>query len=319
MTYKNGKVEVGIRDIGEIIKLFESLTGKLNAFNVISRGITLNVSQRFFTLELGFEVRQNRPFKRVVKIPIHDALNAQLTSLPSLRVIDDSIKFDEKDGIILSIAKIPEGTETILLNIRCPLKHPRFLDRLVHRKVQIEPRKNITSYWMSAQFKHLDTLRRKLQSLRVDDLDFLVRIHMQQDIKNIIPRQFIRQLEVGKELLRTRDRNLKMRLASDHLRLSRTNRLVGMEEEVIKEIEDLLKPNNFETYLDVVGSFIYHDCFQAASFFRIPNFVLPSAMTVITQTDLSLEEPASKGELKYDRGKFEDELENIFPRKMRRK
>ena len=319
MTYEDKKLKVGLRDVVEIIKLFDALSGRLNAFNIISRGVTVNISQGTYELDSGFEVRPNRPFTRVVKIPIFDALQVQLTSLPSLKAIDDAVIIDEDDGLILSLDTIPMEAETILLNIKCPLKHRRFLDRLIYTKVQTEPRKKITSYWMSAQFKHYDALRKKLSSLRIDDLDFFIQVHIQQNIKEVIPSQFIKQLEVGKELLQTRDRELKIRLAKEHLRLARGNNLVGKEEEVIQKIEDLLKPRNFGEYLHVLGQFNYSDCFQGASFFRIPNFVIPSAMRVITKTKLSLENPATKGELQYNSKQFKDDFENIFPRKMRSK
>jgi len=319
MTENEKGVKIGVRDVGEIIKLFDDLTGRLKAFNVIGRSVILNISQGTYDLEAGIEVKPSRPLSRVIKIPIFDSLNVQLTSLPTFRPLDDAVIIDEIDGIVLSLDTIPQNVDTLLLNIKCPLRHRRFLERLVHKQVQVEPRQNITSYWMSAQFKYLSTLEKKLDSLRVNDLDFLVRIHIQQNIKDIIPHPFIRQLELGKELLQTRDRNLKQRLAREHLRLARGNSLVGREEEVIKKIEDILKPGNFETYLNVLGQFYYHDCFQGGSFFRIPNFVIPSMMRVITKTNLTLEEPATKGELQYDRKKFEEDFEEIFPEEIRKK
>ena len=143
MSYEDKKVKIGIRDVGEIIKLFDNLSGRFKAFNVLSKGVNINVSQGYYELESGFDVRPNRPLARVIKLPIFDAVNVQLTSLPSLKVIDDAIIIDENDGIVLSLDSIPGDVETILLNIRCLLRHPRFLERLVYKKVQTEPRKNI--------------------------------------------------------------------------------------------------------------------------------------------------------------------------------
>ena len=319
MSYADKGLKVGIRDVGEIINLVDRLSGRLNAFNVIGRGVTLNVSQGNFDIELGFEVRPGRPLNRVVKIPIFDAQRASLTSLPSFTVLDDALIFDETDGIVLSLDYMPDGVDSILLNIRCPLKHRRFMSRLVNKQVQVEPRNDVTSYWMTAQFKHLRPLRDKLDSLRVEDLDFFVRVHIEQNIKEIIPHAFIRQLEVGKELLQTKDREKKQSLAREHLRLAQSNKLVGNEEKVIEKIEDLLKPSNFESYLDLIGQFYYHDCFQAGSFFRVPNFVIPSMMRVISKTNLTLKEPAKKGELKFKRREFEDNFEEIFPKGMKKR
>lgn len=319
MSYADKGLKVGIRDVGEIINLVDRLSGRLNAFNVIGRGVTLNVSQGNFDIELGFEVRPGRPLNRVVKIPIFDAQRASLTSLPSFTVLDDALIFDETDGIVLSLDYMPDGVDSILLNIRCPLKHRRFMSRLVNKQVQVEPRNDVTSYWMTAQFKHLRPLRDKLDSLRVEDLDFFVRVHIEQNIKEIIPHAFIRQLEVGKELLQTKDREKKQSLAREHLRLAQSNKLVGNEEKVIEKIEDLLKPSNFESYLDLIGQFYYHDCFQAGSFFRVPNFVIPSMMRVISKTNLTLKEPAKKGELKFKRREFEDDFEEIFPKGMKKR
>lgn len=319
MSYEDKGLKVGIRDVGEIINLVDRLSGRLNAFNVIGRGVTLNVSQGNFDIELGFEVRPGRPLNRVVKIPIFDAQRANLTSLPSFTVLDDALIFDENDGIVLSLDHMPDGVDSILLNIRCPLKHRRFMSMLVNKQVQIEPRNDVTSYWMTAQFKHLRPLRDKLDSLRVEDLDFLVRVHIEQNIKEIIPHAFIRQLEVGRDLLQTKDREKKQSLAREHLRLAQANKLVGNEEKVIEKIEDLLKPSNFESYLDLIGQFYYHDCFQAGSFFRVPNFVIPSMMRVVSKTNLTLEEPAKEGELKFKRREFEDNFEEIFPKSTKKR
>ncbi len=319
MSYEDKGLKVGIRDVGEIITLVDRLSGRLNAFNVIGKGVTLNVSQGNFDIELGFEVRPGRPLNRVVKIPIFNAQRATLTSLPSFAVLDDALIFDENDGIVLSLDYMPEGVDSILLNIRCPLQHRRFMSRLVNKQVQVEPRNDVTSYWMTAQFKHLRPLRDKLDSLRVEDLDFFVRVHIEQNIKEIIPHTFIRQLEVGKELLQTKDREKKQSLAREHLRLAQANKLVGNEEKVIEKIEDLLKPSNFESYLDLIGQFYYHDCSQAGSFFRVPNFVIPSMMRVVSKTNLTLEEPAKEGELKFKRREFEDSFEDIFPKDMKRR
>jgi len=319
MSYEDKGLKVGIRDIGEIINLVDRLSGRLNAFNIIGRGVTLNVSQGNFDIELGFEVRPGRPLNRVVKIPIFDAQRANLTSLPSFAVLDDALIFDENDGIVLSLDNMPEGVDSILLNIRCPLKHRRFMSRLVNKQVQVEPRNDVTSYWMTAQFKHLKPLKDKLDSLRVEDLDFFVGVHIEQDIKDIIPHAFIRQLEVGRDLLQTKDREKKQSLAREHLRLAQSNKLVGNEEKVIEKIEDLLKPSNFESYLDLIGQFYYHDCSQAGSFFRVPNFVIPSMMRVVSKTNLTLEEPAKKGELKFKRREFENSFEEIFPKGTKRR
>jgi hypothetical protein len=319
MSYENKGVKVGIRDIGEIINLVERLSGKLNAFNAIGKSVTLNVSQGSFDIELGLEVRPGRPLNRVMKIPIFDAQRINLTSLPSLHVIDDAIILDENDGIVLSLDNMPEGVDSILLNIRCPLKHRRFMSRLVNKQVQMEPRNDVTSYWMTAQFKHLAPLRHKLDSLRVEDLDFFVQVNIEQNIKEIIPHSFIRELEVGKELLQTKDREEKLRLAQEHLRLAQSNKLVGKEEKVVEKIEELLKPSNFQSYLELLGQFYYHDCFQTGTFFRIPNFVIPSMMRVVSKTNLTLDEPAKKGELKFKRQEFEDKFEEIFPEKKKKR
>lgn len=314
ISYEDKGLKVRIRDVGEIINLVERLSGRLNAFNLIGKGVIINVSQGSFDVELGFDVRPGRQFNRVVKIPVFDALRVNLTSLPSLAVIDDALIFDENDGIVLSLDRMPDGVDSILLNIRCPLKHRRFMSRLVNKQVQTDTRSDFISYWMTAQFKHLKTLRDKLHSLRVEDLDFLVRVHIEQNIKEIIPHKFIRQLEVGRDLLQTKDREKKQSLAREHLRLAQSNRFVGNEEKVIEKIEDLLKPRNFESYLDLIGQFYYHNCFQAGSFFRVPNFVIPSMMRVVSKTNLTLEEPAKKGELKFKRRDFEDDFEEIFPK-----
>ncbi|MHA1808804.1 MAG: hypothetical protein ACTSYH_00675 [Candidatus Heimdallarchaeaceae archaeon] len=321
MTYESAdkSVKVGVRDIGEIIDLFDKISGRLNVFNITSKNVTLNVGLGTFDIDLGIEVRPGRPFNRVLKLPIFNTLSYKLTNLPSFQPLEEAIIQDKKDGIVISLDHIPRNAQTLLLNIKCPLKHRRFIDRLVYKQVQREPRKNYDSYWMSAQFRHLKTLQDNLDAVRVDDLDLLVKVHISQNIKDIIPHSFVQQMEVGKELLKTRDRNRKRILADDHLRLARSNSLVGKEDQVIKAIEDLVKPSKFEEYLDLEGQFYYHDCFQSGSFLRIPNFVIPSMMKVITKANLTLKEQGVKGEVQFQRKKFEDDFDDIFPDSIKKK
>jgi hypothetical protein len=86
----------------------------------------------------------------------------------------------------------------------------------------------------------------------------------------------------------------------------------GREEEVVGEIEELLKPRNFEKYLEVLGAFHYFDCHHAGSLLTLPQFVIPTLMTVVSRTHLTKEEPASQGELHYKAQDFEHDLSEIL-------
>jgi len=318
MSVDRGGVKFGIRDIGDIIELWDKLTGRFKAFNILSKGVIINVSQGTYELNAGIEIHRGMLFSRVVKIPIFNSIKTQVTAFPSFKPIDSSIIKDDTDGLILSLDKIPESAESILLNVRCSLPHTPFIDRLIHQTTQTEPKRDITSYWMTAQFKHFEMLKKKIDSLNVEDLEFAVRVHIQQNIKDIIPQPFIKQLDVGTRLLQSRDRVQKQRLAWEHLRLSKNTNIIK-EDEIIQKIQDLTKPNNFEGYLDIKGDFHYYDCMQSGSLFRIPNFTIPTMMRVITKTNLTLEDQATHGELQFKKKTFEDDLFDLFPKGIKKK
>jgi len=317
MSFEKDGIKFGIKDIGDIIELWDKLTGRLKAFNILSKSVIINVSQGTYELNAGIEIHRGMLFFRVVKIPIFNSIKTQITTFPSFKPIDGSIIKDDVDGLILSLDNIPESANNILLSIRCPLPNTQFIERLIHQTTQTEPKKDVTSYWMTAQFKHLEMLRKKMDSLNVDDLDFAVRVHIQQNIKDIIPPLLIKQLDVGTKLLQTRDRVQKQRLALDHLRLTKSTNIIK-EDEMIEKIQDLTKPKNFENYLEVLG-YRYYDCMQSGSLFHIPNFTIPTMMRVVTRTNLTLEDPATKGELRFKKKTFENDLFDLFPKGLKKK
>lgn len=317
MSIEKEGVKAGIKDIGDIVELYDKLKGRFKAFNILNKEVIINATQGSYELNMGLDVHRAMPFSRVIKIPIFNSVKTTLTAYPSFRPIDGSIIKSDSEGLILSLDTIPEATESILLSIKCYLPHNKFIERLIHQTTQTEPKSDITSYWMTAQFKHFNMLKDKIDAVNIDDLEFAVRVHIQQNIKDIIPQQLIKQLDVGTKLLQTRDREQKQRLAMEHIRLSKRTNI--NEHEIIEKIQDLTKPNNFESYLEVKGDFHYYDCMQAGSLFRIPNFTIPTMMRVVSKTNLTLEEQATHGELQFKKKVFEDDLYELFPEGLKKK
>lgn len=95
--------------------------------------------------------------------------------------------------------------------------------------------------------KHLDIFRMTYKNIELRDLDFFVNVAIHQDIKTSIPKSFARQLEVLLEWSETSDREKKMRLSMEHLRLKRKRELPRKSVlEFLGELQELFMPRKFK-------------------------------------------------------------------------
>lgn len=151
------------------------------------------------------------------------------------------------------------------------------------------------------------------KNIELRDLDFFVNVAIHQDIKTSIPKSFARQLEVLLEWSETSDREKKMRLSMEHLRLKRKRELPRKSVlEFLGELQELFMPRKFKRFIEVMKDFRYHDCLRGIEYYNLSFPTWPKFMTVISRTNLNYEYPAATGILIYKYGDFREEIERIF-------
>jgi hypothetical protein len=109
----------------------------------------------------------------------------------------------------------------------------------------------------------------------------------------------------------TRDREKLLRLAMEQAREARYADTQLYEN--LKRITDLFLPDKFGAFIKVDQPFRYAGCNRGAEIMQSAFFSLPTFMTVVPRTDLSLEEPARNGCLVYYKRRVQGEIEKIFP------
>jgi len=150
-----------------------------------------------------------------------------------------------------------------LLNAEFEIEEQRFLDNIVYRKVQddalyVDRRK----YWMQARLKFVDAFEKMFSDIRLENLDFDVRVSTHEDIHTSVPRVFQRKLEIIVKWMGETNPEIKQSLSREHLRLLRARRggsskrreaILGL----IQDLQDVFLPKTFRTFLKIEKHFHY--------------------------------------------------------------
>ncbi len=261
-----------------------------------------------FRIKKGL-LNRKRKFKGKVR-------SVRLRSLAPLTDLTNSAIRITSDGFEISYKPLESG-DLYILEVEWVIDSPRFIDDLVKRDISIEPPKeNVREYWMHAELKHLDIFKIAYRNIELKDLDFFVNVAVHQDVKTSIPKHFMRQIEVAVKWLESTDREEKLRLTLEHLRLKREKKLPRKEVlDFLRELQDLFMPRKFKKFVEVIKDFKYHDCMRGVEYYNLPFPTWPKFVTVVSRTDLSYEKPAAEGLLIYRYSDFRKEVEKIFSKR----
>lgn len=242
-------------------------------------------------------------------------------SIRSIEVVSLS-KFSTVPNAVLRLesgwqVEFPTDEESWGVRIEFELLDRTLLRRLVFRDHDREgkPTGDDDVYWMSAQLRNIQALSTSYGRVNLRDVDFLVNVAVHNDIKAKVPRAFVRQMELSVLLVREKDRNKKLKLMWEQMRLQRVGPHEGKNEDTLSEIQDLFVPTHFARFVQVTNQFKFSDVRRgtdASERSIFPTF--PKAMTVISQTDLSVNQPAASGEVVYRKTDFQGELSKFFPK-----
>ena len=296
--------------VEKMLKLANHVDSNISdAFTIQGREITVLCPESIQKYSISLSSKESGFFNNKVKFEHGDVRRANIVSVIGLKTIDAIKRLDT--GFELDLKKLKPG-EQYVLNAEYFLNEPNFIESLVNREVVREtPKNDSTEYWMVAQLKHLESLKSTYCKIDLRDVDFNVDVGVHQDVVTRIPSHFKDQLETISELTKRKGRGEKYKLFQKLLHIQNTE-FGGKEYKILGDILNIFSPPNFKKYVYVKNDFHYSACEKGNTMYDFPIVTWPKFMKVTSRTDLSLDHPASRGELIYNRGSFKSELDKIF-------
>jgi hypothetical protein len=247
------------------------------------------------------------PFPSVRRVTIQSII-------PPKDVTSKCISFLPDGGFDLHYKNLQSGVP-YMLKVEFSIEDPKFVDNLVHKKVQEDSLQEHRKYWMHAQLRFIDVLEKLFSEVIFEDLNFDVRVSTHEDVYTAVPSIFKRELEVVVKWMGETDRERKIRLSMEHARLLRARRGGEIGKSILKllqELQDIFLPKTFHTFIRVERDFYYHDCLRGTDYYTAPFPTWPKFMTIITRTNLKLDKPAAEGALIFDYHGFRKRIEDLF-------
>jgi len=236
---------------------------------------------------------------------------------PYKNVTSECVSFPPEGGFELSYKHLNPNVP-YLLNVESEIAEPRFMENIVYRKVQDDtPALGKKKYWMQAQLKFLDVFEKMFSDVRLENLDFDVKVSTHEDINTSVPGAFRRELDVVVEWMKETNPERKSFLNREHLRLLRARRGGKLKHKqtilsLIQDLQDVFLPMTFRTFLSVQKDFYYHDSIRGIDYYTAPFPTWPKFMMVVTRTDLNLRKPAANGFLEFNQQGFKSKISDIF-------
>jgi hypothetical protein len=239
-----------------------------------------------------------------------------VTSSPGFTFEKEAVTKTE-NGFLLDPSKLSKSATDFSLMFEVETEIEKIVKDLVNSDHQIEAvGEETNSYWLSSQIRYLALLESTLRKVELLDIPFIVNVAVHQDIKTKFPSRRQRELELIAEWARSADRNKAQLLTHEHLTLKSQKPKEKDITQILNDLQFLFMPPKFKSYVDVLNDFYYSDCFQGADFYdTIPFRTFPKWMSVVSRTDLSLDEPASEGRLVYKKAELQDAVEKAIKKK----
>lgn len=233
-------------------------------------------------------------------------------ALPALSPINETFARDE-DGFFFDPSRVPAGVEMAILQFEFSIPESQSLNEIVQRNVQLDSTapdlSDSESYWMTSQLKHPSFLRKTYSRLELYGVDFRVDVGVHQEIKNSIPHGIMKAIQRSVEFIGTTDREKLLRLM---LQQRKTTQAADIPE-AVRQLIDLFVPTKFKKFVSVNAPFRFQECQRGTEFFERLFLALPKFMTIVSRTDLTLEQPARQGTLTYKKRDVREEIAKLFP------
>lgn len=237
----------------------------------------------------------------------------QLFSLPELADLSYLVSRDD-EGWFLDLAQLGSRCESAVLSMEYDIERDRLLQALVSTRSEADVRESSDedTYWMHAALKHLAALETEYGSVDLRDLEVSVDVGVYERLKAALPRTFIRRIEALTELVSERDRNRRIPVMREYLRLARAKSSAD-DMRRLRDLQSLFTTGHFRQFVDVGRPFHYSAARPGRSGVAISElFDLPKFVEVAARTDLSLRRPAAEGTLTYKARQLRDYLASLL-------
>jgi hypothetical protein len=275
--------------------------------------LSIHAPDRTGSLRVFATVKNNwrKPFARVVRFEHPEVHRFTVLSLPIGRPETAAVGRTER-GFTLDPSRLSD-CDSLLLGFDFRIQNEHFVDALVKVTTKHDVQDEHDDYWITAQLRHPAALRAKHYSIELQDVDFNVDVAVHQDIRDVVPKAFLDNLDTITTWVRESNRSKKMQLSMRHLRQKGVG-FAGKEVDITRDALELFHPGTFRKYISVENRFRFIEVRRGMEFYEsIPNLTFPRAMTVVSRTDLNLETCASDGVVKYRRASFQQALGEVFP------
>jgi hypothetical protein len=301
-------------EIDKTLDVLKRIYDVLKPYDILNREIEIKVPELIGEYSIALAVTRKLTAKRFsLQFPASSGIfDITVHSLDFFIPIRDFFVFTG-DSWRSDVSRLPRGVDKLLMKIRFRLPDASFLDNLVRRDTPREvPGEEKHEYWMHAQIRHPEALKGIYGRLDLCDVPFGVNVGVHQEIRNVIPREFVDSLRAQKELGHTTDTEKRLKLA---LEIARTRtRYTGKEHSYFSELQDLFLPGGFKKFISVTPPFEYSTCNRGPDFYGITFPTFPQSMEVVSRTNLNLEKLAAQGILTYSKKQLLGDVRKIFAR-----
>jgi hypothetical protein len=302
------------KDSFRSVERINRILSSTSAVKISREELIVKTPESIGDYSVAIQIEKQPPSASKLRFPPVDIVNLYAHSMPDYANQSHAItKLD--DGYEISLDRILPKSDSLLLNFEFRIKDENFVKNLVRKDVQCDiPRgleEEISEYWMHAQLKDLSILESRFGRLDLRDIDFGVNVAIHQDLKTAIPSDFVRNLRIIAEWIKTKDQVKKWRLGWAHLHLRRKS-YTGKEDEIISDVQNLFFPHEFRRFVEVTQPFRYHESVRGVNFYNLPFQAFPKTMTVVSRTNLSLQLPAADGKLIYKKQDLREEISKIL-------
>ena len=302
----------------EGIKILSSIRDKFSkaGVEILHPEIRINSSEAKFEFTSGIEFKRSFFQKGIVSLDLPAPLRISLFSLVPYRplhegykIINGKIGLDRdvlagyNDGFRISLEYNFVKDEAIKDLVYTSSPKDSIRDDLINEESD--------AYWLHAQLKTVELLKRIYSSIRIEDVELGVEVTVKEHLRDLFDEDVKMELMMN-ATFSSKDRNESSKAIT--YRIHHRPKLKGDINRVIYDINELFQPSKFRSYLSLEGNnFRYKNCQKGITFSDpIGPIVLPNYMSVVSSTDLTLDEPAKDGKLIYKKTQFKNKVEKIL-------
>jgi hypothetical protein len=257
-----------------------------------------------------------RKVKRKIEIPIVSGFRFdEMWDLDKMELVNPAWGSDGNKWF-LDINKLP-ASEKYWLTMKGKVSD-EFLNQIVSVKAAENPcsEGEKDRYWIHSALKDVEILRKIWSELNIEQVNADVRIGVERMFTSAIPRELRERFELQRQMLSaisSGNRDLEYRLKFRYRRLVSAPMISPSE--LYELLLSLVTGDFFARYVNVTQPFIVSNIEPVKSF----AVMVPEKVKVGVQTDLSYKTQFVKGDLYFQRKKYEesvsDKVKELLPKK----